>query len=41
MEFSPEHYFQTATQRIRQAHYLFEEGASFALAIYVGGLAVE
>ena len=41
MEFPPEHYFQTATQRIRQAQHLYEEGASFALAIYVGGLAVE
>lgn len=41
MEFPPEHYFQTATQRMRQAHYLYCEGASFALAIYVGGVAVE
>ena len=41
MDFSPEHYFQTATQRMRQAHYLFKESSSFALAIYVGGLAVE
>jgi len=41
MEFTPEHYFQTATQRLRQAQYLYDEGASFALAIYVGGVAVE
>jgi hypothetical protein len=41
MDFPPEHYFQTAAERIRQAHYLYREGASFALAIYVGGLAVE
>jgi hypothetical protein len=41
MDFTPEHYFQTAAQRMRQAHYLYREGASFALAIYVGGLAVE
>ncbi len=41
MDFPPEHYFQTASQRIRQAHYLYREGASFALAIYVGGVAVE
>jgi hypothetical protein len=41
MDFPPEHYFQTATQRIRQAHYLYKESSSFALAIYVGGLAVE
>jgi hypothetical protein len=41
MEFPPEHYFQTAMQRMRQAHLLFEDGASYALAIYVGGVAVE
>src|SRR5438552_4205396 len=41
MEFPPEHYFQTATQRMRQAQHLFQEGSSFALAIYVGGVAVE
>lgn len=41
MEFPPEHYFQTATQRMRQAQHLYREGSSFALAIYVGGVAVE
>lgn len=41
MEFPPEHYFQTATQRMWQALHLYNEGASFALAIYVGGVAVE
>jgi hypothetical protein len=41
MDFPPEHYFQTATQRMRQAQYLYQEGASFALAIYIGGVAVE
>lgn len=41
MEFPPEHYFETATQRMRQALYLYQEGNSFALAIYTGGLAVE
>ena len=41
MDFPPEHYFQTAIQRIRQAQYLYNEGTSFALAIYVGGVAVE
>ena len=41
MDFSPEHYFQTSTQRMRQAQHLYREGASFALAIYVGGVAVE
>lgn len=41
MDFPPEHYFQTATQRLRQAHHIHDEGAKFALAIYVGGLAIE
>jgi len=41
MEFPPEHYFQTATQRMRQARYLYQEGTSYALAIYIGDLAVE
>jgi len=41
MDFPSEHYFQTATQRMRQARYLFKEGASFALAVYAGGVAVE
>lgn len=41
MEFPPEHYFQSATQRMRQAQYLYHEDGSFALAIYVGGVAVE
>ena len=41
MEFPPEHYFQTAMQRMQQAVYLQKEGSSYALAIYVGGVAVE
>jgi hypothetical protein len=41
MDFPPEHYFQSATQRMRQAQCLYYEGASFALSIYVGGVAVE
>ena len=44
MDFSPEHYFQTASQRMRQAQLLYDnynEGTNFALAIYVGGVAVE
>lgn len=41
MEFPPEHYFQTATERMRQARLLFLQGGSNALAIYVGGVAVE
>ncbi|MFI5458199.1 MAG: hypothetical protein ACHRXM_22445 [Isosphaerales bacterium] len=41
MDFPPEHYFQTATQRMRQAQHLYQEGSSFALAIYVAGVADE
>jgi hypothetical protein len=41
LDFPPDHYYQTAIQRMRQAHYLYQEGDSFALAIYIGGLAVE
>ncbi len=41
MKFRPEDYFRTATQRIRQAHFLYREGESFSLTIYVAGLAVE
>jgi hypothetical protein len=41
MDFPPDHYFQTAIQRMRQAQHLYQEGSSFALAIYVGGVAVE
>jgi len=41
VNFPPEHYFTSALQRMRQARYLYREGASFALAIYVGGVAVE
>ena len=31
----------TATQRMRQGRYLYQEGSRFALAIHVGGEAVE
>jgi hypothetical protein len=41
MDFPPEHYFQTATERMRQAQYLYKEGNSFALSIHVGGVAIE
>ena len=41
MDFKPEHYFRAAIQRMRQARYLYKEGRSFALSIYVGGVAVE
>lgn len=41
MDFRPEHYFQAAIQRMKQANHLYQEGRSFALSIYVGGVAVE
>ena len=41
MDFPSEHYFEAATERMRQAIYLYNEGSSFALAIYTGGVAVE
>jgi hypothetical protein len=41
MDFRPEHYFRAAVQRMEQARYLYQEGRSFALSIYVGGVAVE
>src|SRR5439155_25154332 len=37
----PEHYYRAALERIRQAEYLYREGSSYALAMYVSGLAVE
>lgn len=41
MDFPPEHCFEAANERMRQALYLFKEGARYALAIYVGGVAIE
>jgi hypothetical protein len=41
MDFRPVHYFRAAVQRMEQARYLYQEGRSFALSIYVGGVAVE
>jgi len=42
MEISrPEHYYRVALERIRQAQYLYRESQSYALAIYVAGVAVE
>jgi hypothetical protein len=41
MDFPPDHYFETATERMRQAQFLFHVGESYALSIYVGGVAVE
>jgi hypothetical protein len=41
MRFRAEHYYEAALQRIEQATILFEAGTSYALAMYVAGLAVE
>jgi HEPN domain-containing protein len=43
MDFKPEHYFQAALERMRQAHALYRdpEESSYALAMYAAGLAVE
>jgi hypothetical protein len=37
----PEHYYRAALERIKQARYLYREGSSYALAMYVAGVAVE
>ena len=37
----PEHYYDVRLERSRQASDVYEEGASFALSMYVSGLAVE
>lgn len=39
--FRPEHYFQVALERMGQANHLYREGSSFALSMYVAGVAVE
>jgi HEPN domain-containing protein len=39
--FRPEHYFRAALERMRQAQFLYQDGDSFALAMYIAGLAVE
>ncbi len=41
MEIRPEHYFQAATQRMRQALLLFDDGSAYALSMYAAGVAVE
>jgi len=41
MEFRPEHYYRSALERIQQARYLYQEGNSYSLAMYVAGVAVE
>jgi hypothetical protein len=41
MIFRGEEYFRAGTERMRQARILHNAGASYALAMYCGGLAVE
>jgi hypothetical protein len=43
MDFREKDYFQAATERMKQARYLYQrsEGDSYALAMYCAGLAVE
>jgi HEPN domain-containing protein len=41
MDFTAEHYFRAALERITQARYLYEKGDSYALAMYAAGVAVE
>jgi HEPN domain-containing protein len=37
----PEHYFRASLERIEQARLLYGQGSSYALSMYVAGLAVE
>jgi HEPN domain-containing protein len=37
----PDHYFGASLERLRQAWTLYQEGNSYALAMYVAGVAVE
>lgn len=39
--FKPEHYYRAALERMTQAHLLYREQSSYALCMYVAGLAVE
>ncbi|MBI3412183.1 MAG: hypothetical protein HY040_27955 [Planctomycetes bacterium] len=39
--FKPEHYFRAALERMRQAQLLYRQDESFALAMYVAGVAIE
>jgi HEPN domain len=41
MRILAEHYYQSALERIEQARFLYDQGASYALAMYVAGVAVE
>jgi len=41
MRFTGEEYFRAGTERMRQAREIHNSGESYALAVYIGGLAVE
>ncbi|HEY7422639.1 MAG TPA: hypothetical protein VH682_00130 [Gemmataceae bacterium] len=41
MQFRAEQYYQASLERMGQARKIYQEGRSFALAMYCGGLAVE
>jgi hypothetical protein len=41
MKLNPEHYFRAALERVEQSRRLYYDGASYALAMYVSGVAVE
>lgn len=41
MRFTGEEYYRAALERMRQAREIHNSGASYALAMYVSGLAVE
>ncbi len=42
MDFTPEHYYRAALERMSQAQNLYRQGAgNYALAMYAAGLAVE
>ena len=41
MKFRAEQYFRVGVERMRQSRTVFDEGKSYALAMYCGGLAVE
>ena len=41
MQFRAEQYYQASLERMEQARKIYQDGAAFALAMYVGGLAVE
>jgi HEPN domain-containing protein len=42
MDFTADHYYRAALERLSQAHHLYREGrGNYALAMYAAGLAVE